>query len=418
MATKQQAGGTPPARRKTKTDQVIERMEPELLTNQVAELLEDSKAADVLVSRERARRRSFLEGRQRGVGTSELHSILTGGALTSYLSKTRPVTDDDVVAGEDVIDLMRGVLLEPLAISMYWKVTGRTGKRERGQMFHPEYPGAMCSPDVTIFEDQSRPAELRDTGTGEVKAPRSWVYGELATHGTRESILFQIQGAIAVRRKSWGSLGYFNLEHNEGPLIPVDIPAQPDIGVFLLEMMAKFWTEHVVPRVPPKNEEWAKLIEKAPRLKPIKRDEVLRVIGDRDEDKPAVAWFRSHVQAKSAIKESEAIIEEVKGALDKWLVETFGPSVCKFEIPTVGKITRVRAKGQKYLDKGALHAHKPIDRDAFVRWYQKLAKGIADGRVATDPKNADAIADALSLDLDAFKRDGDPYEYLLLTPAK
>lgn len=362
----------------------------------------------IMTEREYQERLEFLTARQAGVGTSDLWPLLTGEALDVYHSKTRKITEEDVVEGRDSIHLLRGNLLEPHAADFYWRMTGRQGRRETGQVFHPQYPGAMASPDGTIF-DGARALDDEDEimpGTGylELKAPGLHVFGNLVDQGTRDSIIYQLQYGVAVRRKEWGSFGFFNLEHSRGPLIPVDVIASPEIGQFCLEIVAEFWTEHVEPRIPPDPETWALLLEKAPPALETS-GQVVTV-----EDEEAATILRLLVDASETEREAKATKKEAQSALDDWMQENV-PDSDRIQVPNVGKATRIRAAGRETLDLDALRDHRPMDRDAFVRFCRDEAGGF------TEEEIEDA-ADRAALDLDRFMKEGSPYSYVRAYPAK
>lgn len=365
-----------------------------------------------MTEREFQERKAFLEARQAGVGTSDVWPILTGGALDVYHSKTRPITEEDVVEGQDRVDLLRGNLLEPHAADFYWRLTGRQGRREKGQVFHPDYPGAMASPDGTIFDGahalDDEGQEMPGTGYLELKAPGLHVFGNLVDHGTRDSIIYQLQYGVAVRRKAWGSFGFFNLEHSRGPLIPVDVIASPEIGEFCLSIVAEFWTEHVEPRIPPDPEKWALLLEEAPPVLETS-GEVVTV-----EDPEAAGLLRLMVDAAETEKEAAAAKKEAQAALDEWMQDHV-PDSDRIQVPNVGKATRIRAAGREALDLDALRDHKPLDRDAFVR---AVERGEIRFRGAPKGDTAEDWADFLALDLDRFMKEGRPYSYVRAYPAK
>ena len=368
------------------------------------------QAADAALDVERERRRSFLMGRQRGIGSSDIHRILTGDAMEVYYEKTRPITDVDVDEGRDKIDLMRGNLLEPIAAALFWKLTGRAGRRERRQFFHPEYPGAMTSADGTQFGNSPNlPAFAQGTGGLEIKAPRAKVVQELIDHGTRESIILQGQHSVAVRRQEWGTLAFCTLEHSDGPIVPVDIPADKQLGTFLLEVSARFWIECVVPRVPPAPAEWAQLLEKAP---PIREAGGKVVVLDPGGDRPLTELIRIFILLTKQRKAIEEQRDRASLELDDALREAY-PLADKFQAPGVGKIARV-VQQRSTLQAALLKQAKPIDRDAFVRWMRILneSQGL--------PPECDCerIADELALDVDRFMKQGERFSYLLPTPAK
>lgn len=329
--------------------------------------------------------------------------LLDGGALTVYHEKTRPITDEALDGGNDQIDLMRGILQEGIAVEMYKRKTGRKVRRERKQFFHPDYPGAMTSADGTIFQDQARAIEWqRSTGGLEIKNPRSFVMQDLIEYGTRDSIIMQLQHSIATRRLSWGSYGFFNLEHNAGPIISIDVPADPVVGNFMLEISADFWAKHVVPRVPPDPAKWAQLLEKAPEVQRPDDDEgdKHRVL-DPEKDADFIEQMRLFMDSNELGKASEETKARAGAELARLMTLTYGGDR-KYKAPGLGKLTRVFLDARESFDRSALFAHKPIDRDAFIRWSRLM------GTDEESQRRFEELADTMALDLMRFVSRGEP----------
>lgn len=361
---------------------------------------------DEVLGREREDRRAFLVNRQKsGVGSSQIWRILSGEALDVYHQLTRPITDEDVDRGRESWDLTCGILLEPIAAALFFRTTGRVGRREYRQFTHPDYPGASTSADGTIYADSPNlPEWAEGTGGLELKAPRSSVVYDMMQYGVRDSILYQLQHSLAVRRLSWGSYGFFSREH---PYIPIDIQADPVVGTFLLEVSARFWAECVVPRVPPDPEKWAALLDKAPTVtEGAKAGELVTL--DPELDAEAITFARNYAEASAALKQVEEIKKGASKALAEWLAGRF-PNDGKFEAPGFGKITRVTTNGSSF-NREALAGHRPIDRDALVRF-------LRDGNWGYSAAEVEALADSLALDLARFDK---PYQssYLRITPRK
>jgi hypothetical protein len=388
----------------------------------------DDLEIDRIVERERMARRRFLEVRQAsGIGSSELlgtpdrdgnierPGLFDGGALDVYHAHTRPITDEDVDSGRDSIDLLRGNLQEPIAVAYYFRTTGRRGRRVKAPATHPDYPGTSCSRDAIIFADEKREVWKRGTAPLEVKNPRSGGFHRLFEQGTSPAIVLQLQYQSAVTRSTWGSFAFCNLEHSAGPIIPVDIEADPVVGEWLLVNVSRFWVEHVVPRIPPDPAEWAQLLDKAPPVRTAPTSSkliTLDPVGHADAVELAARLFELGALFKSA----EEAKEEIQQRLDGWLRERF-PAYSKFEIDQLGKITRIASKGRVTFDADALREHRPIDRDAFVRFLREFHEDDVDGRTFDDA-SIEELADSLALDVGRFNRQGAPYEYLRTYPAK
>lgn len=352
---------------------------------------------------ERQERREFLEARQQsGIGASSLPQILGGHAMEVYHSYTRPITDADVDSGETSINLFRGHVLEPIAIEFFFRLTGYVGRRERRQFTHPDYPGASVSADGTVFEGSDW-----GTGTLEAKAPGWRVFRNLVDVGTSEAIILQVQSACAVRRVDWGALIFATLEHHAGPIIPVEIQYQPDLGEFLLETASTFWTRHVVTRTPPDPAEWARLLDKMPRIRNRPRWEKNDQLHQLDDDE-AVELIRQRCEIDTMLRMGEDAKDDVTEAITGLLLQRY-PGIDKFEAASVAKVTRVRSKTAGGFDRHLLASHRPIDRDALVR---RIMEG------GSTAEQAEAFIRGLDLDLAAFQRPGREYDYLRFYPTR
>lgn len=349
--------------------------------------------------RDSTERRAFLEARRdSGIGGSEIHDLLTGNALTVYHNHTRPIEHEDA---DESIHLLRGRVLEPFALEVFARMTGWVVRHEKQQVTHPDYPGASCSPDGTLFD----PART-DEGSGEVKAPSWRVFRYLIEHGTRDEILWQVQHTLAVRRMLWGTLIFVTLEHSDGPLYHVDVEAQPDVGQFCLEVAAEFWRQHVIPRVPPDPWEWAKLREKAPRL--ADREPYGKQLVALDDDEEARALIAQRCTVDTVLRQAAFAKEDITDELDALLARAY-PGQGRFEVSGLAKVTRVQTKTAGGFDKSLLVEHRPVDRDALVRYLMD--------EHGFEVEKAEGVAEMLRLDLGHFQRPGRPYEFLKVTPA-
>ena len=81
-------------------------------------------------------------------------------------------------------------------------------------------------------------------------------------------------------------------------------------------------------------------------------------------------------------------------------------------MPGVAKLTIVRNAGRESFSRRALEAHRPIDRDKLFAWMRENGP---DGFARGEDNALERWLADLELDLDAFKRQGSPYSYLLPT---
>lgn len=361
-----------------------------------------------ITEEERHERRVFLERRQAGIGGSDLPVILGlvrhRNAVDIYISKTRPVRDEDVEGPS--IHQWRGHRFEAMAIEEYWRETGYRGRRVSGPVSHPDFPNVVVSPDFEIFADESREDPYKGTGVGEVKSPSAPVFRRIYENGLRDSELIQLQTNIAASRRSWGSFAYFNAESEDGPLLAVPQPADERLGAFLLEVGQRFWDECVVPRVSPDPDEWKLLAsDDAP--------DIVEVGGDVETLETDGVFARSvaaMLDAKDVYKSAEENYRTKAAEIFEALRER---GIGKARIPGLARLTVVTRDGRKTFDDRRLREHLPLDRDKVERWLRERIENTDATRTALSIEDVGRMLFETILDLDGFVNEGDPYQYLL-----
>jgi len=336
-------------------------------------------------------RNEFLRSRMGGMGGTDMATLLgiaygDEDALDLYYEKTRPFEPEN--EGEQTIHQLRGHVTEPTGAELYWGHTGRTGRK---------------APEVVVHQ--------RDTGVLDIKCPISMVFGKIVDKGIRQSELVQMQTYLAVARRPWGSLGYCNLEHNGGPILSVDVRADPKLGKFLLELGQRFWDEHVLTGTPPDPEEW-KVLGKEDTPPVLERSGALFTI-EMGEHEEIVAKGLELLDATSLRKRGETLEKAAKKAMKEMVEESFDSD--RVEVADLGgsKFTIVRMDGRKSFRQDTLRAAKPIDRD-------KLRVRLMSMRVMDrDKEDAEAAVEetltALELDIDAFVKVGNPSSHIRAT---
>ena len=359
-----------------------------------------------MTTQEMERRRAFLERRQGGIGGSDIPKIIGvsqyGDALDVYYDKTRPIRDEDVE--EDTIHQKRGHVLEPMALAEYWYKTKRKGRAWPGDYVqHPDFPACIVTPDAETFRDAEREEGFRGPGVVEVKSPVSSIFRRVYEEGLRDSEIVQLQFNCAVARREWGTLVYYTLEEKSGPLIHVDLVADPRLGAFLLEAAQRFWDEHVVPRIPPDPDEWQLMAATdAPKLVEVTGETELLDDGELF-DRKLLSMLDLHDTAKDAEERRKAIGKEV---LDR-LVEL---GLKKARVPKVARLTVVTKKGRVSFNKERLRNAMPLDRDKVERWLREH------GPSESVPMTAYDVGRMLfdcTLDLEQFEKVGAPTRHLL-----
>lgn len=358
-------------------------------------------------------RRTFLEGRQEGMGGSDMPRILglvpKTNSLDIYHEKTRPLRDEDLE--EENIHQMRGHRFEPMAREQFWARTGWKGRDRKTIVTHPDYPAFRCNLDFDIFKDTDRewlgepaPEWMLGTGVGETKCPISYIYGKVIENGLRQPEMVQAQTYAAVARRAWACLNYFNMEHKDGPTRVIPQQADPAMGKFLLEAGQRFWDEHVVPRIPPDPSEWELLArEDAPVL--LEMSGELQVI----EDEKLEGMGARVLDLKDIKKETEVAYEEFRDAMEA-AVEATGHRRIQLPKLSGSRFTIVQSDGRESFSRARLEGHRPIDRDKFEKWVQ-------DHTMYTREEMALAMP-GLELDLSRFVSRGDPSQHLRPTRGK
>jgi hypothetical protein len=278
--------------------------------------------------------------------------------------------------------------------------------RKVGQRTHPKEPWARCNPDGQV---------LTPTRLMEVKAPRSQVYRKLLDHGARERTICQVQWGLHVT--GWDGAVYVAGNLESSPMMySFEQGRYEDLIILMAARIRVFYHEHIVPRVPPDSEEWAVLGEGVRERAgdfPVTGREI-QVASDSE----ALAWARQYAEAREVKKEAEAMMKEVK------------PDLASFALASVGH-ERVRLgayelrvqdrKGREGFDADLLRDHRPIDRDAFVRWC--IETGVQMDLTLTDDETGqrvtrrctpDDMANVMALDVDQFVRRGEPSEAFTL----
>lgn len=340
-----------------------------------------------------------------GIGASQMPTILglrpKRNALDVYHELTRPARPDD--DGPPTIDQHRGHRLEPLAAEDYWERTGRRGRKSGGATTHPGYPAFQVHIDFDVFADDSVDDPVRRrSGIMEAKAPRSNRFRRLVDHGLYQSELVQLYTQCAVARRAWGDLAFYCLEHGDGPLLIIEQTLDPAMGDFLLGIGQRFFDEHVVPRIPPDPSEWELLArEDAPAL--VELSGALTVV----EDDEIRALGEAMLEARSLRTQGEGLYETEAERMEKWME---GAGLRRIQIPGTGKFTLVQLQGRASFDEQALAGSRPLSWD-LVRERLISTEGLSED-------DADAALVELELDLDAFRRRGDPSQHVRATPAK
>lgn len=185
----------------------------------------------------------WLKERQTGIGGSDaaavlgVHPFMT--RLQLYESKVMPVVDEPPTPPQ-----LRGIVLEPIAATLYEERSGRA-VRELDQQRHPEHDHMIANVDREILLSD----DITSLGTLEIKCPGLKVMSKVKARGLSDYMTIQLMHYLAVRGHEWGSFCLFNAENMD--LIWFDLEADSQLIGMLIEQEAEFWADHVVAKVPP-----------------------------------------------------------------------------------------------------------------------------------------------------------------------
>jgi len=292
--------------------------------------------------------------RQDGLGGSDASAVAEANPwctpMDVYLEKTSDLKP------EELNWRMRwGNIGEAIAADLYAEKTGRK-IRQQPLRRHPEHPFLLANVDRQILAGT---AGVTSTGCLEIKSPGLGNYSKMKAHGLPDYAVIQLQHYLGVLGYSWGSFAIFNPE--DGPPIYFDMEADQALIADLFEREIKFWTEHVVPRIPPPMETMAKPMD-------IPHIEGELTIVDSDEWVKAATEFREARELKDTATELE---------------ET------------------AKTKVQELMHRDELHA---AEVSGLVRFYYKMFAGNTKWK-----PTAEAIAREARLNVDDFIVKGDSY---------
>ncbi len=185
----------------------------------------------------------WLLARQDGLGGSD-GSAVAGinpyrTPLEVYEEKTSELAPD-----EPNWRMLWGNIAESIAADLYAQKTSREIRRQPLRR-NAEHDFLIANVDRQILIG----GDVTTTGCLEIKCPGIGAFSKMKAHGLPDYAVLQLQHYLGVLGYSWGSFAVFNPEY--GPPIHFDMEADQDLIEQLFEREIKFWTEHVVPRIPP-----------------------------------------------------------------------------------------------------------------------------------------------------------------------
>lgn len=237
--------------------------------------------------------------RATGIGASEVAKVLgiVPGAIDVYAQKVGEAPDQD--AGE-LAEF--GHRIEDVIGDAY--VARHQGIRiyKPGTLRHPRHPWALATPDRVVAPPGiGRPARESWTDILEIKTVffSGSEYGEAGSGEIPEKHLVQVAWQMAVADMPHATLvALVNGSYREFPVV-----RDPELEGLLLQAVERFWTDHVLARVPPpidgSDAYEAYLRRRHPR-------DVAPVLPRTPEAEEVVARLRAAKAATAAAEKAEA----------------------------------------------------------------------------------------------------------------
>jgi len=181
--------------------------------------------------------------RQSGLGGSDGSAVANINpfrtALEVYEEKTGDLESDN-----PNWRMQWGNIGEAIAADLYVEETGREIRRQPLRR-NAEHDFLIANVDRQILAV----GDVTSTGCLEIKCPGLGAFSKIKAHGLPDYAVLQLQHYLGVLGYSWGSFAVFNPEY--GPPIHFDMEADQELIGQLFEREIEFWTEHVIPRIPP-----------------------------------------------------------------------------------------------------------------------------------------------------------------------
>lgn len=296
-------------------------------------------------------RDAWLRWRKGGIGGSDAAALLGHGArrkdgvqitpLHVYADKVREAIDDD-----DSLVLMRGRALEPLAADRYEQETDRRLRRQPAKI-HRDYDCVRCSIDRQIIADDSTGGK---TGLLEIKTANQQVFRMIRLNGLPMTYWIQIQHNLEVWNYDRGAVAV--LQPDSWQFVHFDIERDPEFCRRMVELEVAFWTNHVVPRIPPA----ATIPQSSEKMPTVGSGELVR-----SDDMPAALAMRfadlaDNLRiARAILAEAEAFHDQAKDGMRRFMEANAWDVIEGDGL----RIYNKEQNGRKSLDKLALVADHP-----------------------------------------------------------
>jgi putative phage-type endonuclease len=216
------------------------------------------------------KRRAFLEGRQKGIGGSDVAPILGlspwASPIDVWESKVNPIKEDD---GEIADCLHFGNVLEDVVAQEFVRRTGMKVQRRNNVIHHKKYPELIANPDRVVVGERAG----LECKTANAFMKESW--GESGTDDVPIPYILQCMHYMEVtERKTW----WLAVLIGGNDFRWYAIPWNPKLAKVAQEKCRAFWNDNVIPKVQPDPinlEDVKKLYALGKEASPITADEAI-----------------------------------------------------------------------------------------------------------------------------------------------
>jgi predicted phage-related endonuclease len=260
----------------------------------------------------------FLAERLSGVGGSDQADVFSldyGCRRHGVLAKRGVVPDHPL---RDPV-LKRGTALEDLVAAEYAERTGRTIEKV-GLIRHPVHTELMVHCDRLIEDDSNGPGVL------ECKTAGREIFTQFRREGLSESYILQLQHALHVTGRRWGSFAV--LHPDSWRFLAFDVIYRADLGKYIQAESLRFWDEVQAAEgnkepLPARLDPRDRRCQKCEYRTSCQGKALLEAIDSGapsdqvEQDDGLLPLVEEYVAARDAVKEAEAEQEEVHERLGK-----------------------------------------------------------------------------------------------------
>jgi len=325
----------------------------------------------------------FLADRQLGIGGSDVGAIL---GVNPYKTAHQVWLEKmgEALPEPETPDMTRGREMEPYIARWYERQTGRSVALAPRQYIHPNHPELRVHVDAMAVDPQA------GVGPLEFKAPGLRNFAAWKISGLPVYHYVQIQHAIGIlppHLAQYGGACFFSAELWNG--VHFDVPPDPEMIGTIQEKMLRFWTDHVLARIPPEME-----VEPMEVTVPQLAGSEISLMVTRDDPE----W----ASAVSSFMEARAILEEATAY--KTLTEDRIKALVGEDQIVQGGGARVYykyAKASSSVDWDRLKGARPLDSNKVFARLAQLAEDVPMPALAAV---ATTIADVCRLDFNDFQK--------------